>query len=154
MEQDKESHHPHMQLWRMQQDLHQVQPLEGPPQDSHRREAIYLRLERLRLEVCQIWRADQTLPQTYGWQALSMSPVWTGLFKIWSPVAAHEKTHSHVDHIALHPTHSCHHRACICIIKYKTNDSLVFSRCHMLYIKMIEWVIVMHNCRCMFSFVL
>ena len=106
MEQGQEGYHPHMQLRRLQQDLHKVQPLEGSPQDAHWRKAVHLRLERLWLEVRQVGRADPALQEAHRGQAFPVQAVRAGLLKIRPFVTAHEKAHCHVNGelptIALH----------------------------------------------------
>ena len=58
---------------------------------SRRREALSLRLGRLRLEVCPFGRADASLQEAHGPSALPVSEVRPGLLSLRPPGAAHEE---------------------------------------------------------------
>ena len=56
--------------------LHQELPPEGPQEDPHGREAVQLQLGGMWLEVCSVWRVDETPQKTHGDEALQVSPLW------------------------------------------------------------------------------
>ena len=87
--------------------LHQELPPEGPHEDPHGREAVPVLLGGLRLEILQVWspanrtriynifrvrRADPSLQEAHGNQALQMSSLPPSFLKIRSPRASHEET--------------------------------------------------------------
>jgi hypothetical protein len=80
----------------MHQDLHQVESPQGAPENAHWREALCLQLEGLRMEVCEVGRADQAQSEAHGRQAVPVQDVRKGLLQIRPPVTAHEETPSHV----------------------------------------------------------
>ena len=64
--------------------LRQVQPPEGPHQDSHRGEALRLQLARLWMEVQPVRRADQTLQETHRQQTFQVSSLSQGFLQVRS----------------------------------------------------------------------
>ena len=55
--------------------LHEEFPLEGAQANAHRREALQLLVARVRLEICEIGRADEASEETHGKQTFQMSPL-------------------------------------------------------------------------------
>jgi hypothetical protein len=59
----------------MHQDLHQIKSSKGPSENAHRGEALCVQLEGVRLEVCEVGRADASLQKAHGRQAVPVSAV-------------------------------------------------------------------------------
>ena len=72
--------------------LHQKFPSEGSQEDSHRWEALPVRLEGLRLALCAQRRADPPPAQAHRRPALSVQALWARLQPVRSSGAAHEAT--------------------------------------------------------------
>ncbi|MCL4163154.1 UNVERIFIED_CONTAM: hypothetical protein GTU68_024622, partial [Idotea baltica] len=80
----------------MQQDLHEILPPQSAPANAYRGEAVPVPLERLRLEVRPVRRADAALPEAHRGSPLPVPPVRESLFQVGSPQSSHEETRRHL----------------------------------------------------------
>ena len=89
----KEDHDAPVFIRRMRQDVHQVVAPEGPPEDTHGREAVPVLVEGVRMEIRPLRRTHPPLSQTHGRQAVSVPTMRTRLLPFRSLGAAHETAH-------------------------------------------------------------
>ena len=75
----------------MQKVLHAEEQHGGAQEDAHRRETLRVQLEGLRLEVRQVGRADPSLQEAHGGQAVPVQDVREGLLPVRPPGAAPEE---------------------------------------------------------------
>lgn len=81
----------------LREDVHQVVAPQGPPADAHRREAVPVLMEGVRVEIRPVGRAHQTLPQTHRRQTVSVQAVRESLLQVGPFIAAYEKTRQCVE---------------------------------------------------------
>ena len=75
----------------MREGVQQELASEGAPAYPHRREAVRLRVEPVRVEVRQVGRADATLQEAHGGETVRVRPLREGVCAKRSPVSALEE---------------------------------------------------------------
>lgn len=79
-----------MRRGRLSQGVHEKFAPEGAQADAHRRKAVSVFVGRLHVEIRQVGRADATLQEAHGPEAVQLQPVPEVVQSVRPSVPAHE----------------------------------------------------------------